>query len=64
MAACNDTTRKVIDDYRLAIIKALYKIKGEKKNVGVWGPACIQHGFSDEGSFANEKYKVPSASGS
>ena len=60
---CNDTTRAVIEDYREKVIKAIYKIREDKKERGIWGPACIQHGFSDESSFTSAKYEVPTGKG-
>jgi len=44
-------------------IDALNKIKGTRKDVGVWAPSCVQHGFTDMSSFNDPKYKVPSTSG-
>lgn len=32
------------------------KIKGNRKDVGVWGPACVQHGFSSPGTSYNTEY--------
>ena len=60
---CNETARKVIEDYRKQTIDAIMKIKGNRTNVGVWAPACVQHGFTDMSSFADARYKVPSGSG-
>ena len=31
--------------------------------LGVWGPGCVQHGFTDEFSFSDDKYRVPSGTG-
>lgn len=31
--------------------------------MGVWGPACAQHGFTDQKSFNDPRYRVPSGSG-
>jgi hypothetical protein len=33
------------------------------KVVGIWSPGCIQHGFSDDKSFNNDNYKIPSGTG-
>jgi hypothetical protein len=38
-------------------------LKINKKGVGLWAPACIQHGFSDSDSFNNQNYKVPQKTG-
>ena len=61
---CNDTARAAIEDYRHSVIKAIYKVKGSRKDVGIWGPACIQHGFCDDFSFTGDEYKVPTTTGS
>jgi len=34
-----------------------------KQNTGIWSPACVQHGFSDNPSLNNPSYKVPSQIG-
>ena len=60
---CNKTAIEDIEKYRRTAIQAIYKIKGNRKNVGVWGPACVQHGFLDEKSFKNQSYKVPTDTG-
>ena len=31
--------------------------------MGLWAPACVQHGFSDDGTFTSGEYRVPSGSG-
>jgi hypothetical protein len=33
-------------------------MKGDRKDVGVWGPACVQHGYEPDGSYNNPKYQV------
>lgn len=33
-------------------------MKKVKSNVGLWSPACVQHGYSDEFWFNDEHYKV------
>ena len=45
IANCNETTRAAIKEYCHAVVKAIYKIRGDRKDVGIWGPACVQHGF-------------------
>jgi hypothetical protein len=42
---CDEKIRKVIEDYRYKSIKYLGYIKNNRKDVGIWGPACVQHGF-------------------
>jgi hypothetical protein len=38
---------KVIEDYRLKTITELKSLRNNRKDIGVWGPACAQHGFED-----------------
>lgn len=33
-------------------------MKGNRTDVGLWAPACAQHGFSDIPSFNDDNYKV------
>jgi len=33
-------------------------MKGNRTDVGLWAPACVQHGFSDAISFTDNHYKV------
>lgn len=33
------------------------------KIAGVWSPSCIQHGFTDDSSFNNAMYRIPSGTG-
>ena len=63
MAKCNDTARKAIEDYHTQTILAIKKMKEDKKNIGVWAPACVQHVFIDSSSFTSDSYKVPSTTG-
>ena len=60
---CNQTTRNAIEDYRVAIIQAVKKIKNGRRDVGLWAPACAQHGFTDTDSFTDTNFRVPSGSG-
>jgi len=41
----------------------MLKIKGNRKDVGAWSPACIQHGFIQDKSFTSQNYKIPSGTG-
>jgi len=38
-------------------------MKGNRKDVGVWGPACAQHGYSFDNTITNSNYKVPTTTG-
>lgn len=53
----------MIEEYRQEVIMGLYKLKGNRSEVGVWAPSCAQHGFSDSPSFLNDRFRVPSRSG-
>ena len=55
---CTEDVMKAIEDYRQESLYFLNKMKKEKKDLGVWGPVCVQHGFSAGGSFTNDSYKV------
>lgn len=63
IATCNETAKEAIEDYRNQTIEAIYQIKGNRKDVGVWAPSCVQHGFTDMSSFADPLYKIPSTTG-
>ena len=39
------------------------KLKNGRKSVGFWSPACVQHGFSDDPSFTDNRYQVPGLNG-
>ena len=38
-------------------------MKGGRKTVGVWGPACVFHAFLDQDSYDSSKFKVPDKTG-
>jgi hypothetical protein len=63
LASCNDTTREAIEDYREKVIDQLISMKGQRKDVGGWGPSCVQHGFIDVPTLTNSSFKVPSSTG-
>jgi hypothetical protein len=44
-------------------IEALKILKNNRTNVGLWSPACVQHGFTDEPSFTKDIYHIPSPQG-
>lgn len=33
-------------------------MKSKKQDLGLWAPACVQHGFSDESPFNDFHYQV------
>lgn len=33
-------------------------VKMGRKNIGIWGPACVQHGFESYASYNNSDYMV------
>lgn len=47
LADCPESVMKVIEDYRLKTITELKSLRNNRKDIGVWGPACAQHGFED-----------------
>ena len=53
IATCNSTARSAIEEYRKAVVEAISKMKERKSDLGIWGVACIQHGFSIYSSFTN-----------
>lgn len=38
-------------------------MRGDRKDVGVWAPSCVQHGYTDMRSFTDSRYKIPSVNG-
>ena len=42
---------------------AIKKLKRDRKDVGIWAPACAQHGFIDDDTFTDPNFKVPSGTG-
>ena len=38
-------------------------IKGNRTDVGVWSPSCVQHGFGDQPAFNNDAYRIPTGTG-
>ena len=34
-----------------------------RNNIGIWAPACVQHGFEAFESLNSPKYEVPTSSG-
>jgi hypothetical protein len=44
-------------------LEGIYKIKGNRTDIGIWGPACVQHGFDNAPSFTSSNYKVPTNTG-
>ena len=63
LASCDQKSRDVIEEYRKFSIEAIEQLKGTRKDVGVWGPSCAQHGFTDQPSFTDPRYRVPSGTG-
>lgn len=44
-------------------MEGLNKIRINRTDVGMWGPACVQHGFIQYPSFNDPNFKVPSNTG-
>jgi hypothetical protein len=38
-------------------------MKGQRKDVGAWGPSCVQHGYVSYPSLTSENFKIPTATG-
>jgi hypothetical protein len=38
-------------------------MKGKRKDVGGWGPSCVQHGYSSSASLTGSSFRVPSDTG-
>ena len=60
---CDDGTRAVIEEYRKATVNAFYEMEAAKKQLSLWAPSCVQHGFSSSDSLTSDNYRVPSKSG-
>jgi len=63
LLSCDQMVRDAIEDYRNLVIAAIKQIKGNRKDVGLWSPSCAQHGFTDDPTFANPNFRVPSGTG-
>jgi hypothetical protein len=44
-------------------MNALLQLRRERKDVGLWAPACAQHGFTDTDTFTDGNFRVPSGTG-
>ena len=42
---CSYQDRMTIETVRLAILNSLIVISKTRPDIGVWAPACVQHGF-------------------
>lgn len=38
-------------------------MKGQRQDVGSWGPSCVQHGYISYSSVISPSFKIPSESG-
>lgn len=38
-------------------------MKDGRNSVGIWGPACVQHGFSIYTSLTSTKFRAPDING-
>lgn len=52
-----------IEDYRNQMIGALKQLKRQRKDVGLWSPACSQHCFTGTKTFTDPNFKVPTGTG-
>jgi hypothetical protein len=48
-----------INDYRDQVRESIVSMMNQKKNMGVWSPSCVQHGFVNDHSFNDTNYRVP-----
>lgn len=55
---CNNNSKNAIEEYRVKSIEYLKLMKGNRKDVGIWGPACVQHGYEPDNSYNNPNYQV------
>lgn len=55
---CNATTRAAIEEYRDLMRIALEKFKQSMKRVSIWAVACVKHGFTDENTFTDLRYRA------
>lgn len=55
---CSESVKNVIEDYRKKALQYANYVKNDRKNVGAWGPACVQHGFESYASYHNSNYTV------
>ena len=54
---CTEQEKEGIEKYRKMAVEQLQNFRG-REDVGIWGPACVQHGFTDSPSFADPDFKV------
>jgi hypothetical protein len=38
-------------------------MKGNRKDVGSWGPSCVQHGYISYPSLTSTSFRIPTGSG-
>ena len=60
---CNATYLSAIEDYRNHILNQIKETKGDRKDVGIWAPSCVQHGFSFDASLVTDMYRIPTGTG-
>ena len=57
LQSCSDEEFAAIEKYRKDSLEYIKNFK-TRNNVGIWGPACVQHGFTQVSSFNNPNFKV------
>lgn len=58
MESCDNQTIDFIEDFRDTTWEKLEGLKNTTANLGLWAPACIQHGFTRDPSFTSQNYQV------
>ena len=56
--------KSIIDDYNKMAVASRQKIKADKRDIGAWAPACVQHGFLQNDKYIqNQNYRIPTQVG-
>ena len=63
LTKCNDTVMAAIDQYRRESIQGAKSMRKTRKDIGAWGPACVQHGYISYPSLTSSAFRVPSDTG-
>ena len=63
LSNCNDTVMAAINQYRLKSIEGVKSMRNSRKDIGGWGPACVQHGYISYSSVTSSSFKVPAETG-
>ena len=60
LKTCTEEEMKAIEQYRKMSLESFDKMRASKgeNSIGIWGPACSQHGFTDDPTFTNYNFEV------